>query len=164
MSYIFHNIGTNPHPNYHTAEQVRDCPGPLTFDGVYLNVYENRYLLKGRLTILYFIGDYVGQDNSFDQKNPKPIEQFCNMLQLRELERMGCILGWHTWSHPHLVQLSDEELQREVTPPFPMDWFCYPYGEFDDRVIEAVKEVGFKYAHTVFAGDNTAYQQTRKMI
>lgn len=164
MSYIFHNIGTNPHPNYHTVEQVLNCPGFLTFDGVYLNVYAHRHLLKGRHVTLYFMGDYVGEDNSFDQKKPKPLERLCTMAQLTELAFMGCILGWHTWSHPHLIQLSDDDLKREVEPPFPMDWFCYPYGEFDNRVIEAVKEAGFKYAHTVFAGDNTAYQQTRKMM
>lgn len=163
-TYIFHNIGTKKHGNYHTAEQVENCNGNLTFDGVYLNVYEYKHLLADRNVILYFIGDYVGKDNSFDQRKKKPIEMFCDMDQLKELEDMGCILGWHTWSHVDLTTLSDEDLEKEVTPPFQMDYFAYPYGKFDDRVIEAVKKAGFKYAHVLANGDNSSYQLNRERL
>jgi len=163
-TYLFHNIGNDKHGNYHTPEQIKQCKGNLTFDGIYLNVYEQRHLLKDRNPILYFMGDYIGKDNKFDQKNNQPpLERYCTMEQLKEMESMGCILGWHTWSHPWLTGLTDFELKKEVTPVFPMDYFCYPYGDFDARVIEAVKEAGFKYAHTCTRGDNSPYQMTRRM-
>jgi len=162
-TYVFHNIGTLKNPNYHTAEQVEKCKGRLTFDGVYLNVYDHRHLLKDRHVILYFMGDYLGKDNSFDKK--MPLERLCDMDQLREMEAMGCILGWHTNSHADLRKLKDEDLEKEVTPPFPMDYFCYPYGEFDGRVVKAVENAGFKFAHALWEkGNNTQYQLTRKMV
>jgi len=162
-TYIFHNIGTMKNLNYHTREQIANCKGRLTFDGVYLSVYENRDLLKDRHVILYFTGDYLGKDNSFD--TTMPLERFCDMDQLKELEAMGCILGWHTNSHADLRKLADEDLEKEVTPPFPMDYFCYPYGEFNKQTIDAVKKAGFKFAHALWEkGNNTPLQLTRKMV
>jgi peptidoglycan/xylan/chitin deacetylase (PgdA/CDA1 family) len=61
-------------------------------------------------------------------------------------------LGWHTWSHRDLTKLTRDEILEEVTPPFPMQYFAYPYGTYNDLVIECVKEVGFKVAYSVTQG------------
>ena len=41
---------------------------------------------------------------------------------------------------------------REITPPFPMRYFAYPYGKFNDLVIECVKDAGFEKAWSVTQG------------
>jgi hypothetical protein len=41
---------------------------------------------------------------------------------------------------------------KEVTPPFFMKYFAYPYGTYNDLVIECVKEAGFKMAYSVHQG------------
>lgn len=149
--------------NYNTREEILACSDPLSFDGIYLNVWENRDVLKGKDVILYVMGNYVGKDNSFDK--PMPLEKYCDWNQIMDLVvNYGCKLGWHTWSHPDLRTLSDEELAREVKPPFPMESFAYPYGYFDERVIKAVKAAGFKEAVVVFRGDNSPFQKLRTMI
>jgi peptidoglycan/xylan/chitin deacetylase (PgdA/CDA1 family) len=61
-------------------------------------------------------------------------------------------IGWHTWSHPDLTILSEEDILREITPPFPMDTFAYPYGRYSDKVVELVKRVGYKKAFSVTQG------------
>ncbi len=150
--------------NYNTREEILACSDPLSFDGIYLNVWENRDVLVGKDVTLYVMGGYVGKDNSFDK--PMPLEKYCDWNQIMDLVvNYGCKLGWHTWTHPDLTKLQTfEEILKEVTPPFPMESFAYPYGYFNDKVIDAVKCAGFKNAVVVFNGDDSPYQKLRKMI
>jgi len=166
---LLHNIGESPSKNpnvksnYNTREEILASEGPLSFDGVYENVYHNIDILKDRDVILFVTGTYVGGDNKFDF--PMPREKFCTWDQLMGMKQAyGFELGWHTWNHPDLTKLDDEELYEEVLPPFPMESFAYPYGKFDDRVIQAVREAGFKKAYGVFDGDGSDFQITRKYL
>ena len=166
---ILHNIGDKKTPNYNTRQQVIDCKDTLTFDGVYKNVWENRDILKDKDVILFITGDYIGGNNDFDIKAPLNgaliyPEDFTDWQQICELVNMGCKLGWHTWSHRDLTKLSREEQIKEITPPFPMDYFAYPYGVFNQDIIELVKQAGFKKAYSVFQGDNSDYQILRSFI
>ena len=67
-------------------------------------------------------------------------------------------IGGHTLSHPEdLQRLDDSQLDREIASN--KRWlekitgkeitkFCYPSGRYNKRVIEAVKNAGFKEART----------------
>jgi|GEM_PF-908209 len=166
---LMHNIGESPSKqphiaaNYNTRDEVANATGTLTFDGVYKNVYENRDLLEGRDVILFVMGDYIGKDNSFDKGMPR--EEYCTLKEIVELEKMGCKVGWHTWSHRDLTTLSDEEIQREITPfeGFPTDYFAYPYGRYNDRVLRLVEQ---KYgsAFSVDATDGTILSIPRAYV
>tara|TARA_R100001509_G_scaffold66284_1_gene36754 strand:+ start:188 stop:736 length:549 start_codon:yes stop_codon:yes gene_type:complete len=150
---LLHNIGNEQHSNYHTREQILACDEPLGFDGIYLNVYENQDVLKGKQGIFFVMGDYVGKDNTFDLAYVPKLEKYCTWEQIHELtDKYYFEVGWHTWSHPDLTSLSEEEIMKEVTPPYPMDYFGYPYGKYNDLVIECVKKAGFKYAWSVTQG------------
>lgn len=160
---ILHNVGNIKNPNYNTFEDIINSKGVLTFDGVYRNVYNNKELLKHRDVILFVMGNYVGKDNSFDTK--MPLEKICDWNEIMEMVDQGAELGWHTRSHRDLRKLSDEELIREVTPPFPMKYFAYPYGRVDKRVEEAVKKAGYEYAYCAGKyGDDSQYQLKRKYL
>ena len=134
----------------------------LTFDGVYQNVWNNRQLLIGKEIICFIMGNYVGDNNSFD--TDMPLEKYCTWEQLNDLHNIGCKLGWHTWSHKDLTKLSKEEIIKEITPPWSMDELSYPYGKFNDLVIECAKKVGFKRAYSVTEGDNSDYQLKREYL
>lgn len=65
----------------------------------------------------------------------------------------------HTLNHPFLTQCKDEQLIDEVNKSKqqfekllgkPMDYLCYPYGFFDERVIQIVKKAGYKMAFAIF--------------
>jgi len=165
---LLHNIGPRVNSNYNSIEEILQTTGPLSFDGVYTSVYDHREALRGRDVTLFVTGKYVGQDNSFDA--PMPPERFCTFDQLSELVAMGFKLGYHTWSHPNLTLTDDVHLEFEIDPPFFWPFptrpylFAYPYGCFDARVIEAVKRAGYTQAWSVFAGDNSPFQQTRKYL
>lgn len=150
---LLHNIGPYNHPNYNTREEILACNEPLGFDGIYLNVYENQEILEGKTGTMFVMGDFVGKDNSFDLAHVPALERYCTFDQVIELcGRYGFDLGWHTWSHRDLTQLSREEIMKEITPPFPMDSLAYPYGTYNDLVIECVKEAGYTYAYSVTQG------------
>ena len=109
------------------------------------------------------MGDYVGKTNKFDIG--QPLERYCDWNQIMELvEIYNCRLGWHSWSHRDLTTLSEQEILKEVIPPIPMDVFAYPYGKFNDKVIEAVKIAGFKEAYSVTEGDGSEYQRLRAYL
>lgn len=150
---LAHNIGNHRHSNYNTREQILNCHEPIGFDGIYLNVYENQDVLKEKSGIMFVMGDFMGKDNSFDLAHVPALEKYCTWEQVYELcARYDFKLGWHTWSHRDLTKLSRDEIMKEVTPPFHMDYFAYPYGTFNDLVIECVREAGFKLAYSVHQG------------
>lgn len=150
---LLHNIGEIGHPNYNTREEIIRCKDPLGFDGIYRNVYENRDVLKGKSGILFVMGDYVGKDNTFDLKNVPRLEKYCTWGEILQIcKEYDFEVGWHTYSHPDLTKLTKAELLKEVMPPFPMKYFAYPYGRFNDLVIEAVKFAGYERAYSVTQG------------
>lgn len=81
--------------------------------------------------------------------------------QLRELAGRGFEIGSHTASHPHLRELSDTELERELVNSRtrieeelgrPCRLLAYPYGEHDTRVHAAARRSGYAAAFGLAAG------------
>jgi peptidoglycan/xylan/chitin deacetylase (PgdA/CDA1 family) len=74
--------------------------------------------------------------------------------ELRELASTGWEVGSHTSTHPHLTQLDDSELDRELRESRSeceqqMGRACptiaYPYGDVDDRVVAAARAAGYRH-------------------
>lgn len=150
---LVHNIGTEKHSNYHTREQILASTQPLGFDGIYKNVYDNQDVLTGKSGVFFVMGNYLGGDNAFDLAHVPKLEQYCTMEQVQEMcTKYNFEIGWHTWSHPDLTKLTEEEVMREITPPHPMRYFAYPYGLFNDMVINCVKRAGYQKAWSVTQG------------
>jgi peptidoglycan/xylan/chitin deacetylase (PgdA/CDA1 family) len=81
--------------------------------------------------------------------------------RVRRLIAAGWELDAHTLTHPDLTRLDDARLWREVhgsrialrsTFHVPVDFFCYPAGRYDGRVIATVKLAGFLGATTTNYG------------
>ncbi len=73
--------------------------------------------------------------------------------------------GWeldaHTITHPDLTHVDDAQLWREVKGSrtqlerafhVPVDFFCYPSGRYDARVVNAVRRAGYLGATTTNYG------------
>jgi len=166
---LLHNIGekkfNNPviDSNYNSIEQIKNYKKTLTFDGIYENVYHNREILKDRKSIFFVMGNYIGGDNKFDLG--MPYEKYCTWQQIEDLaSNYDVEIGWHTWSHRDLTTLTTKEIFEECRSPFPTEVFAYPYGKFDIRCIDVLKELGYKKAFSVDIGDNSDYQILREYI
>lgn len=81
--------------------------------------------------------------------------------QIRDLAARGHEIGSHTFEHLDLRTLDDATLQREVrdsrtylldTGQSYVDFFAYPGGNYDQRVIEAVEAAGYRGAVAAWGG------------
>jgi peptidoglycan/xylan/chitin deacetylase (PgdA/CDA1 family) len=78
-----------------------------------------------------------------------------------QLRTAGWELDDHTFTHPDLTGLDHAALEREIAGSraflrkqyrVPVDFFCYPAGRYDDRVIAAVRKAGYLGATTTNYG------------
>jgi peptidoglycan/xylan/chitin deacetylase (PgdA/CDA1 family) len=83
--------------------------------------------------------------------------------QLRDLSRAGHEIGSHSLTHPILPQHADAELEHEVAGSkalleerlqLEVSSFCYPNGDYDARVADAVARAGYRLAVTTGGGPN----------
>lgn len=81
--------------------------------------------------------------------------------QLRAAVDAGCSLGTHSWSHPNLATLQQDELREELVRPltwlrerFPraLPWMAYPYGLESPGVRTATRAAGYVGAFLVGGG------------
>jgi peptidoglycan/xylan/chitin deacetylase (PgdA/CDA1 family) len=81
--------------------------------------------------------------------------------QVRALIRAGWEVDSHTVTHPDLTTLPDAQLRRELVDSrafirrhfkVSADYFCYPAGRFDARVVAAVRAAGYRAATTTQPG------------
>lgn len=79
--------------------------------------------------------------------------------ELREVYE-GFGIANHTLTHPHLERLPMEVARSEIRDgrarlqdlfDQPVRGFAYPFGSFDDAVMQAVREAGHRYARTTRA-------------
>lgn len=122
----------------------------ITFDGIYQNILQFAAPLLKQFKYpfeLFVSGDHIGKSNEFDQV--EPLARFTTIAELRELERIGGRIQWHTQSHPDLQKLSFDAIQTEVIAPAELKaqfssnafrWFAYPYGNFNDEAYEAARK------------------------
>jgi peptidoglycan/xylan/chitin deacetylase (PgdA/CDA1 family) len=84
-----------------------------------------------------------------------------SQYRVRTLIAAGWELASHTLTHPDLPSLDEPTLRREVTRSravlrsrfgVPVDFFCYPAGRYDSRVIRAVRRAGYLGATTTVEG------------
>jgi peptidoglycan-N-acetylglucosamine deacetylase len=78
--------------------------------------------------------------------------------EMRSLRSAGLEIGGHSVSHPKLPKLNRTQIAREVREcklileqalGEKVSMFCYPSGRFDTRVIQEVREAGYKGARTI---------------
>lgn len=130
-------------------------PVCITFDDGYLDSYTIVYpLMKeyGFPWTLFVITDDVGQ----------PYNRM-TWAQLKEMADSHTVtISNHTLSHPKLHNLKTAEEKRKEIVEANMalkyhlgidnPWLAYPYGDYDDEVIEICKKAGIKMAVTTDSG------------
>lgn len=137
------------------GEKLPSKPVCITFDDGYLDSYTIVYpMMKefGYPWTLFLITDDVGK--SYNRMTWE---------QLKEMAASGAVtIANHTLSHPKLHNLPTRaEKENEIIGAnkalkyhLGIDnlWFAYPYGDYDDEVIDICKKAGIKLAVTTDAG------------
>jgi peptidoglycan/xylan/chitin deacetylase (PgdA/CDA1 family) len=151
------------HRHYHgvTLGQVYDYwrrgyalpskPIVISFDDGYLSDYSHA------MPVLKALGWPGVLNLEIDNVRPGDL----TATQVRRLIDAGWEVDSHTITHPDLTTLSDSQLRRELVGSraylrkhfrVPADFFCYPAGRFDGRVVVAVKAAGYRAATTTEPG------------
>ncbi|MGB9681236.1 MAG: polysaccharide deacetylase family protein [Minisyncoccia bacterium] len=120
-------------------EKMPEAIVTICFDDGYRSTYEIAYpILKqyGYPATLFVIPKAVGE------------EGYMTLNQLRILSNNGWEIGSHTYSHQKLTTLPASEVERELKRS--KEWleerglkvysFAYPYGAYNESVIEKVKK------------------------
>ncbi|MDD2735351.1 MAG: polysaccharide deacetylase family protein [Desulfuromonadaceae bacterium] len=117
---------------------------------------------------------FVNTDNTKIKQN----SVFLNWDELKELKNSGVFeIESHTASHSDLTTMNDEQLQRELGDSkrilaeklgINSRFVAYPYGLFNNNVLEVMKRYDYKLGLTVIRGANGAfnhpYALNRSMI
>lgn len=105
--------------------------------------------------VIFLTVNYIGTEDIFYRYKDREKDRFLNWQEIKEMSEQGVIFGSHSLSHPHLPDLDEKRLWEEVyiSKKIIEDktgkevlYFCYPYGDFNERVIEKVKLAGYQGA------------------
>jgi len=119
----------------------------VTFDDGWLDNYEYAFpvleSLKIPATFFIVAGEMAGIDRSRRMTDG----------QLRELQSRGIEIGGHSRTHHNLAMLGEEKLAEEIQGcrldlqdrlGSSIDFFAYPGGRFNRRVIACCEEAGYR--------------------
>jgi peptidoglycan/xylan/chitin deacetylase (PgdA/CDA1 family) len=117
----------------------------LTIDDAYKSFYTNAFPIFKEFDYPFTLFVYVEATN-------KRYGDYMSWEQLREMDEYGATIALHSYSHPHLVDLSSQKIAQDTKKSieifqekmgfYPL-YYAYPYGEYDERVRGVVKTFGF---------------------
>lgn len=157
-------------PHFESVSAAETPPSPvvfLTFDDGFRDVFENALPLMQTHKfrgIQFLVSTLIGKTNEWQQKAGDVSEPLMNEAQVREWLAAGQQIGSHTQTHPRLTQSSPSAAAEEIKASkksledqfgAPIEHFCYPYGDWNERVRDLVIEAGYKTACTTLTGLNT---------
>src|SRR5438105_1160443 len=143
---------------YHTitADQLYDYltkgsllpskPVMLSFD----DSHEEHFSVADRELKKYgFKGVFFVETIVLDKPN------YLTRQEIKTLADEGNTIACHTYEHPLVTKLKDDEWPRELDQPRellkqitgkPVDYFAYPYGAWNERAVEELKKRAIKLA------------------
>lgn len=145
-------------------------PGPkaiaITFDdGFVSNLVAAVPVMTefGARAINYLVADRIGKDSDWETAEGGEARPLMDDAQIRDWLAAGNWIGAHTRTHPRLSKIPRDRAREEIASSkkiledrfhLPIEHFAYPYGDYDDAILEMVREAGFKTACTMDRGVN----------
>lgn len=155
MDYLAENGYHTITPKQLTDYLTRGTPLPakpilITFDDGYLDNYVNAYPIlkeRGMVATIFLVSDYMGR-----------FDKYLTWDQVVEMSEAGFSMESHTLSHFELPPLSPDQLHQQLeggklatqwhTLQY-TEYIAYPCGTYNQQVLEAVKDCGYRGGFTV---------------
>jgi peptidoglycan/xylan/chitin deacetylase (PgdA/CDA1 family) len=142
---------------YPEPENIKNSENYLKKYSFYSN--EERFFRKLRneyLSIKEFTGIIDIMFGKFYNNDKQFIDEYyMSISDLKDMNKNGMIIGGHSYSHPFLNKIPVSEMQIEIdksikylrnTVANDINSFAYPYGAFDDNIVEHLKNIKIDYA------------------
>jgi peptidoglycan/xylan/chitin deacetylase (PgdA/CDA1 family) len=140
----------------------------LTFDDGFLGVHEHAMPVLEELgwpATVFLVSGLVGGRNEWAPDDDLSRKRYPLLArpQILEMSRRGFAFQSHTRSHPDLTRLPADRLSEELSGSRrdledlvgePAFCLAYPYGRYDDRVVDAVEAAGYQNAFSTESGFN----------
>jgi peptidoglycan/xylan/chitin deacetylase (PgdA/CDA1 family) len=149
----------------------KECAVSLTFDD---SMKEHYTIVAPELEKRGFRGTFwmVG---SWMPTDPQADTTHFTWAEAKEMSDRGHEMSNHTWSHPYLTMLSDEELLNEIKKNDeailanigkPSTTFCFPYNAFNEKVIDAAMEgrIGARLKEFWLGGQHSPKEYLQKQV
>ena len=135
----------------------------ITFDDCYRDLLDGAELLaaEGVGALAFAVSGLVGAENEWDRHHGGPPLPLLDADGLRRLSEHGIEIGAHSRTHAELPTLSQAGIHQEVRASVadlealglgPVRFFAYPYGEYDERVLDAVRSAGLTCGFAIDPG------------
>ena len=148
----------------------------LTFDDGHKDNIQYAYPILKKFNVkatMFVLSDYVGKKGWLDEKgnlNTEKVKrgQWWDLLSWDELAeiRDHFWIEAHGKSHRYMSTLAKHELREELLDPISViketlniqsTVFCYPFGDYNNEVVEQTKLLGYAGACSTHKGVNEAY-------
>ena len=158
---------------YPDIENIKNCQTYLEEFNFYSN--EERYFRMIRneyLTIEEFSEIINTMFTKFYSNDKEFIDEYyLSITDLKIMSNNGMIIGGHSYSHPFLNRISVKKINEEINKNISflyktinkeINSFAYPFGAFDDNVIDCLRQKNMDYAFdTRTRGVNSRYNIKR---
>jgi len=136
----------------------------LTLDDGYYDNFKNALPILKKFNFsatLFVVSDLIGSYNKWYYKEANMIKPLMNEDEIKIWLDNGMEIGSHTRTHPILTNLSEKEIENEIFESkdilerkfkVKIRHFCYPYGKYNNLVVEYVKKAGYETGLTLDRG------------
>jgi poly-beta-1,6-N-acetyl-D-glucosamine N-deacetylase len=143
-------------------EQLPNKTIGISFDDTYKSVYTNALplLKKYNFPFTLFISPKFIPSSSATKSN------HISWSQINSIPKTLVTLGNHTYSHPHMIELSANARKTEINQAEKIIFkktgvkptlFAYPYGEYSAAIMTTLKNMGFAAAFSQTSGSNDSH-------
>ena len=144
-------------------EEIPSKSFVITFDDGFEDNYLNAFPILKKYNIKATIYLVPNQKvNYWEEQNTSSLSNLLNKEQILQMQNSGLIeFGSHTISHVNLSKIDDEQLLIELRKSKkeieniiknPCYSFAYPYGKFNEKIIDFVRNSGYSNATVVKRG------------
>ncbi len=144
----------------------------LTFDDGYRDFVKNAYpILKKYDTkaIIFVVAGLTDKFNIWDWEKIKVKKPLMDWEEIKFLVKEGFEIGSHTITHPFLTKIPEKTAKSEIEDSKKMledklgiqiNTFCYPYGDYNEKIKDMVINAGYKMAFTT---QNGTFEESKDM-
>lgn len=128
----------------------------ITFDDGYKSLMEIREIVKNtNIKPIVFV---LSQPNNADRKELENNYEFLNQDEIKLLINDGWDIGCHGATHSDFWKLPEQEMIKEIKEAKldlekqlgkEIKYFAYPRGRYSSKIINIVKEAGYKMAFSM---------------